>query len=694
MLMASRRPKFLARTVLLALFALVLANPASAQSVPNLNEAVTDQTGVLKPDQAAIESALQTLFDRTGVQLYVLFVHTTGGTDISDYARQVGAQLGARDALLVVAVDDRTDNLSVGSGLSSQVSQIKLDIVRNNVLEPLLSSGDFGEAVIATASALNSVFEGGPTAAPTAKPTPAPGPRPGGGIDLGAPVLLILGTILLVVGGLIIVGRVVRLRRERIAAFNEAKAQEELGREANRNLIEVDDGLRDANQEVAVVEAEFGSAESAPLRDALGHAKADLDAAFSIAQLLDDEVPEPPEKRRQMIQEIVDRTGRAQQVVTAQAARIKELRDLEQNAPQALDRLEAEGNALTKRLGESTATRDRLARYAAVNTQSVTGNFDAAKQKLDAVSAAVTSGRQSITAGKPAEAAVKSIEGERSAADAVALLDAADRVADALDFTASKLNDELTAATTDVQSAAKLVPPAATAAAFQGALGDAQTALAEARQAADAKPPDVMTAYRRATEANAMADKLLESARAAEEQRQRAYQAAAATISRADAALTRARDYINAYRHSEDIGRMARNRLAEGERELATAQQLLPTDTAQALQHAQRAAQMANDAYGYSQQVPPGYGPINYGSVNPGTDLGSLVIGAILGGIFSGGGWSGRSGGTIYRPGGGSWGGGFGSGGFGGGSSGGSGGFGGGSHGGGFGGGRSSSGRW
>jgi len=567
------------------------------------------------------------------------------------------------------------------------------------VLEPLLSSGDFGEAVIATASALNAVFEGqvpGPTAAPTAKPTPAPGPRPGGGIDLGAPVLLILGTILLVVGGLIIVGRVVRLRRERIAAFNEAKAQEELGREANRNLIEVDDGLRDANQEVAVVEAEFGSAESAPLRDALGHAKADLDAAFSIAQLLDDEVPEPPHKRRQMIQEIVDRTARAQQVLTAQAARIKELRDLEQNAPQALDRLEAEGNALTKRLGESTATRDRLARYAAVNTQSVTGNFDAAKQKIDAVSAAVTSGRQSITAGKPAEAAVKSMEGERSAADAVALLDAADRMADALDFTASKLNDELTAATTDVQSAAKLVPPAATAAAFQGALADAQKALAEARQAADAKPPDVMSAYRRATEANAMADKLLESARAAEEQRQRAYQAAAATISRADAALTRARDYINAYRHSEDIGRMARNRLAEGERELATAQQLLPTDSAQALQHAQRAAQMANDAYGYSQQVPPGYGPINYGNVNPGTDLGSLVIGAILGGIFSGGGWSGRSGGTIYRPGGGSWGGGFGSGGFGGGSSGGSGGFGGGggSHGGGFGGGRSSSGRW
>ena len=191
------------------------------------------------------------------------------------------------------------------------------------------------------------------------------GPQPAGGIDLGAPVLLIVGTIFVVVGGLIIFGRAVRLRRERIAAFNEAKAQEELGREANRNLIAADDSLRDANQEAGVVEIGIRSGRGAPLREALGQAKAELDAAFAIAQQLDDSVPEPPEQRRKMIQEIVDRTGRAQQVVDAQSARIKELRDLERNAPQALDRLDTEAAALMKRLEGSSATRDRLAKYAA-----------------------------------------------------------------------------------------------------------------------------------------------------------------------------------------------------------------------------------------------------------------------------------------------------------------------------------------
>ena len=310
----------------------MLARPVAAQSIPNLDSAVTDQTGVLQSDRTIIDQSLQTLFDKTGVQLYVLFVPTTGGVAISDYARQAGSQLGARDALLVVAVDDRTDNLSVGSGLSSSVSQIELDVIRRNVLEPLLASGEYGEAVTATASGLTSVFAGqapGPTTAPTARPTSAPGPQPAGGIDLGAPILLIVGTIFVVVGGLIIFGRAVRLRRERIAAFNEAKAQEELGRQANRNLIAADDSLRDANQEAGVVETEFGQGEAAPLRQALGEAKAELDAAFAIAQQLDDSVPEPPEQRRKMIQEIVDRTGRAQQVVDAQSARIKELRDLD-----------------------------------------------------------------------------------------------------------------------------------------------------------------------------------------------------------------------------------------------------------------------------------------------------------------------------------------------------------------------------
>src|SRR3954453_20977314 len=124
-------------TAFAAVLLLVLAGAAHAASPPPLQAAVTDQTGVLQSDRAAIETELQALFDRTGVQLYVLFVPTTGNVPIDDYARQAGS-LGARDALLVVALNDHTDNLSTGTGLSSSVSQVELDVVRGKVLEPLL----------------------------------------------------------------------------------------------------------------------------------------------------------------------------------------------------------------------------------------------------------------------------------------------------------------------------------------------------------------------------------------------------------------------------------------------------------------------------------------------------------------------------------------------------------------------------
>jgi hypothetical protein len=168
----------------------------------------------------------------------------------------------------------------------------------------------------------------------------------------------------------------------------------------------------------------------------------------------------------------------------------------------------------------------------------------------------------------------------------------------------------------------------------------------------------------------------------------------------------RARDYIDAYRRSRDIGRMARNRLAEAESHLQQGTAILDHDPSVALDHARQAASLADEAYSLAQHNDPDYAPVDFGNYRSGTDLGSLVIGAILGGIMNGGGgsrggggWSAPSrpsgrgggwsgGGWSGRSSSGGFGGGFGSGGFG------RGGFGGGRSGGGFGGGRSSSGRW
>jgi hypothetical protein len=209
-----------------------------------------------------------------------------------------------------------------------------------------------------------------------------------------------------------------------------------------------------------------------------------------------------------------------------------------------------------------------------------------------------------------------------------------------------------------------------------------------------------------------LADKVLAGIRDAEVQRQRAHQNASAALTTARADLARARAYVDGYRHSQRIGREARNRLVTAERLIGEAEASVAADPARAVELARQADTLAMEALSLAQQPGPSYGPVDATQVSRGDDLGSLVIGAILGGILSGGGRGGggfgggfgfptgsaRGPGDIFGGGrrGGGWGsgrsssGGFGSGGFG--SGGFRGGFGGRS--GGFGGGRSSSGRW
>ena len=189
---------------------------ARAVDIPQLQSAVTDQTGALTGREPDIQATLQQLFDSTGVQLYVLFVPTTGDMSMGDYAAAVGDQnLGADDALLVVALQDRTDNLSVGSGLRGRVSQTSLDQIRSSDLEPGLAAGDYANAVIGSAQALGPVLTPVvPATAPAASPPPdQPGqPAPDAGSVLVFLAILV-GFIVVVVGGAWLIGRIRNLAR-------------------------------------------------------------------------------------------------------------------------------------------------------------------------------------------------------------------------------------------------------------------------------------------------------------------------------------------------------------------------------------------------------------------------------------------------------------------------------------------------
>jgi hypothetical protein len=219
--------------------------------------------------------------------------------------------------------------------------------------------------------------------------------------------------------------------------------------------------------------------------------------------------------------------------------------------------------------------------------------------------------------------------------------------------------------------------------------------VAAAQESAKVRPLDPIETARRASAARSQAAQLLTAVRADVQQAARLAAAVGASISAAQTQVDRAGDFIATRRSG--VRRRARTRLAEAERLLASAVAQRESDPQQALAEAQRAGQMAGEAYNLASDdftrwdggQPPRGG---------GTDLGAVILGGIIGGILSGGGRGGGWGGSPWGSsgpgtgggpfGGGGWGGG---GGFGGGHSAG-GGFGG--FGGGGGGGHSAGGRW
>src|SRR6187397_1053059 len=132
--------------VAVALLGLALAvTPVLAiDELPRLQERVTDQADVLSDaDVATIERALDDLDASDNIQLFVAFVDSTGVEDVSSFAAGTAetSSLGGNDALLLVAVEDRSDALWVGDALDG-VTDDEIDAILGEHVEPNLADGD------------------------------------------------------------------------------------------------------------------------------------------------------------------------------------------------------------------------------------------------------------------------------------------------------------------------------------------------------------------------------------------------------------------------------------------------------------------------------------------------------------------------------------------------------------------------
>jgi hypothetical protein len=623
-----------------ALLLLTTGAPASAEPPVDFGGAyVVDDAGVLS-GTSAIESALDELYDRAQVSLFVVYVDTFDDpSDPGLWADTTAglSGLGPDDVLLAVAVQDRQYQLNDELLFDDQYDRVATRI------ETRLRDDDWEGAAIEAADAIGDELAGDPVS------EPGTGSSEGGGI----PILPILGGVAVVGVAGWGVSRLLKRRRGADPSVPVDRLdQKQLDQRAGSLLVRLDDALQSNEQELGFAQAQFGDAATKEFATALAAAKDQVKQAFAIRQRLDDATPETADEKRTLTTQIITLCETASQSLTAQAAGFEQLRQLETHAPAVLETVVTAQAALPARL--DAAEKDLAAlrtTYGASAVAAVDGGPAQARSLLQFVDTAVAEARTALDAGKNSEAAVAVRGAQQAVGQIEQSIAAIAKLKAELPELAKRRDAAVADLRADVTEARAALPAAAAEVAdpVRRAADDADRVLATV---GDGAPAEAIAAVERVA---GPLHEALGTLRDAKAQADRAAAQLSRVTAEAQSAVGAARDFIATRRGA--VGATARTRVAEAERQLTEALRLGRTDPVAALRSAQQAVALASVALDSARS--------DVSSFTGGSGgYGGAALGGILDGLFSGGGsstgwsssggggWSGGSfsGGSSPRP--------------------------------------------
>lgn len=640
---------------LLVLTAGPLAPRAAAEEPLRLDGRVTDLTsqGVVG-STAEAEAAISAMEADGDYRLWAVYVDSFDGTGSEDWANRAAelSDLGDTDLLLAIAVDDRAFALSA----TDSVSDSTYDRAYNAAADALTAAADegapWGDATVSTAQALQG--------------------SGGSGSSGGVSRTLVIGGVV-AAGAAVGVGVVASRRRRNgsgattgRAGAPQGQSTQQLVAQAGPALVEIDDDLREFEQDLGFAEAQFGAEATREFSVSLARAKSQVAQAFTLRKQLD-EIPESDDAaRRAVATQILQICQGVSQQLGAQAQAFDALRQEQANVPATLEELGRRAEELRGRVEPARATVVNLAvQYPPTALASVSSNPDHASQLIEGAGGSVVTGQQHVASGDAAAAVAQAQVARNALTQAAALLDAVDSAQQDLANASARLQEATASITADVADADRLAPGDPALAPLTGA---ARQALAAA-SSATAPGGDPLGALAALADAETALDAALAPRREQAEVAQRARAQIGERTARLDSAIRSTNAYIDARRGA--VGPEARTRLAEAIRLLGVAHEESATDPQRAVATLQQAEGLAGSASQLAQadvaqweqqQSRQGYG--GYGSAGGGgLDLGSLILGGMLGNNgsrrssswSSGGSWGG---GSSWGGGGSSWGGG------------------------------------
>lgn len=588
------RPLAVAAAGLLAA-GLIAAGPhrAAAEEPFEISEPITDRADLLSSsEEQRIAQRIGDLEDEHGVSLYVVTVETTSGMEGWQWAEEVAlaSGMGEQDVVYAIAPGSSAFGISAPLSLIDEDDQLAIE---DRYLVPALNDGRWAESAIAAADGVDDALSGDLAGA-----TGAPAGGTGGGADgsggsgggLFSPFFLLLaaGPVLMAIFGAL--GS--RKRRSGDDDGSSRQPEEPIGEvreRVDRMLLQADNAVAAAEQELMFARAEFEGSEAATaFATAIDAARTELTTAFAERRRLETEsVPEGTQ--RQVFAGMSVALEQRMEELEDAADRISAMRDDVGTVPARLDAVERTLAGLDPRLETAGAEIETLrGRYAESAVAPYAPQPDEAAAAAGRARAAVQTARQASAGTDSTAALERTRAAEQDAARAETLLETVLAARGELERAAA----ELPAATATLRD---------TLAEARGARGDdprlgefvsrAQSVLADVEAGGAGDPLRSLT---RVVESTGKLHGVLSSGREQYDQRRSAQQTFPRTAQLARTRIDLARRFISS--HPLPASSDARSRTEEADRLLASAHDHAERDPVTALSLAQQALDLAADA--------------------------------------------------------------------------------------------------
>jgi hypothetical protein len=599
-----------------------------------LTDPVTDGTGALSDaERQEVQAAIDRLADESDLRMFVVYIESFDGIDPVDWANASAnlSGFGTDDLLLAIATADQQFGLSADTDVALTDTQL------GEIDSTVAAAVEEEQWAAAASDAVDTVRRAQANAT---------SPILLAGIALAAALLLVaIGYVL----WRFAVPRLARLT-DHLSAPARTTPHElpltELDERAAAALVGIDDALKTCEQELGFARTELGADATRDFEQILARAAGDVREAFAIRQALDVTAAQAEDgrpgggldaghdngsdaERRARLTQIIALCDGAADALDARTRAFDDLRRLQQRAPEVLADVVAAEPEVVSRVATARDVLAQLAEtYPASALATVSGNPEQAELLLANTKEAVAAGRSALAAGNQAIAVAHVRSAQNALGQAVMLLDAVDATAGYLAEAAGRLDKSVASLTQDVKSA-------------KAVEGDLRVTFARTAAQASLKHVEVtrdggdpLVGLQRIAAAEAELDAALATTRDAAEVAARASALLRDTLGRVDAQLRQTADFVATRRGA--VGATARTRLAEAVRLADVARSLHSTAPAAALDEAQSANTLVQDAARLARRDADAVVTVSAAEEEPATD-GPDANGPITGGMMLGG---------------------------------------------------------